>query len=183
MIRVVLKVFLMCITLIILGVFLLALVQTTKTLGQTAIPGIQAGATYGFILALLIPCLGYVLFNLKTLKIFSKIYNNENRDLSDRRPVDKNISTKIPKLYWISGIMWGTFLLLIALIYLYLYLSYNGMQDNNQLSQISTLLNTVTSITTTLAVWVVVDLLSTRSYLRKYTVSAGDEVDTIGSGS
>jgi hypothetical protein len=72
---------------------------------------------------------------------------------------------------------------LIALIYLYLYLSYNGMQDNNQLSQISTLLNTVTSITTTLAVWVVVDLLSTRSYLRKYTVSAGDEVDTIGSGS
>jgi hypothetical protein len=183
MIRVVLKVFLMCITLIILGVFLLALVQMTKTLGQTAIPGIQAGATYGFILALLMPCLGYVLFNLKTLKIFSKIYNNENRDLSDRRPVDKNISTKIPKLYWISGIVWSTFLLLIALIYLYLYSSYNGMQDNNQLSQISTLLNTVTSITTTLAVWVVVDLLSTRSYLRKYTVSAGDEVDTIGSGS
>jgi len=119
----------------------------------------------------------------KTLKIFSKIYNNENRDLSDRRPVDKNISTKIPKLLLGSRDSVGHIFTLDRIDLLYVYSSYNGMQYNNQLSQISTVLNTATSITTTLAVWVVVDLLSTRSYLQKYTVSTGDEVDTIGTES
>lgn len=182
MTRVVLKVFLMCITIILLGAFLLAIIQMSMNLGQTSIPGFQAGATYGVILAMAIPCLGYVIFNMKTLKIFSKIYNNENRDLSDRRPIDRNIPTDISKIYWISGIVWASLLLLLAIVYIFISMQYSDLQDSYQARQVSTILKAITSVTATLAIWVVIDLLSTRSYLRRFSLGTSDEVDTIGTG-
>jgi hypothetical protein len=144
-------------------------------------PSTQLGLTVGVSIAIMIPCIGYVLFNLRTLKIFSKIYNTENRDISDRRPVDRDIKTHIPKLYWISGIVWGAMLIILAGVYLYMTSSYDAMQgDSYSMRQARTILNVVASLTGTLAIWVVVDLLSTRFYLKKYAVQEHNEIDSIG---
>jgi Na+/proline symporter len=170
MIRVVLKVFLLCITIIILGVFLLALVQMSQSMGQSAIPGLQAGATYGLLIAVAIPCTGYVILNMKSLKIFSKIYNNENRNISDRRPADRNIPTEIAKIYWIFGIIWAALLVLLAILYIFISMQHADMPESYQARQINTLLTAITSVTATLAVWVIIDLLSTRYYLQRFAL-------------
>jgi len=179
MFRLVLKIFLLIVTLFMAVAMISSVFYASKLFGT--MPEYFLPIYYGIFITLLLPCIGFIIYLIKSAAILSKAYNIENRDLSDRRPVDRNIKTHIPKIYWITGIIWGVILLILSSLYLYNYFKLSStMGENFDNNYYNPILSTLISIGITLTLWVVVDLVSTKNFIKKYKIANIDEVDSIG---
>ena len=177
MIRLIFKAILLAITLVTIGVPILGLFQI-QTLGD--LPVGEKAAMYTTIAGFITLAIVYLIFHIKSLGIFSKIYNIENRDLSDRRPINRNIETRIHKIYWISGIIMAGFTSLLSTIYAVYCYQLNTAYSPGYGYDILDVVSIALSISITLTLWIILDLVGCMYYLRRYKQSHDDEISEIG---
>lgn len=123
--------------------------------------------------------IGNLMYHRHTVKLFAKIYDvYNNKTYNPLKKNERYFSTKTPHFHFISAIMWTVGLLITAT-----FLSYQlyTLQQNLQFPQDPTEEYLWISLFIGLAIWNLIDLKSTKTYLEKHQFLEIDEINTIGS--